>query len=96
MSGRSKQLDSMDWVFVDAETENRVRVALKDMLPGRTRLIVSHKAAAVRDAYWVVVLEDGRIVEQCRPADVLFADGFCAAAHSCYSLFEEGGSPGIE
>jgi ABC-type multidrug transport system fused ATPase/permease subunit len=71
---------------LDAETENRVRAALEDLLPGRTRLIVSHKAAAVREADWVVVLENGRIVEQGRPADLLLADGFYAAAHSGNSL----------
>jgi len=67
---------------LDAETESRVRAALKDLLPGRTRLIVSHKAASLRDADWVVVLENGRIVTQGRPADVLVADGSYAAAHS--------------
>jgi ABC-type multidrug transport system fused ATPase/permease subunit len=80
---------------LDAETENRVRAALKDLLPGRTRLIVSHKAASLRDADWVVVLENGRIVEQGRPADVLVADGLYAAAHSDNSLLEVSGQSGI-
>jgi ABC-type multidrug transport system fused ATPase/permease subunit len=79
---------------LDAETENRVRAALKDLLPGRTWLIVSHKPASVCDADWVVVLENGRIVEQGRPADLLVADGFPAAAHSGYSLFEAGRAAG--
>lgn len=70
---------------LDAETEHRVRVALKELLPGRTRLIVSYKAAALHDADWIVVLEGGRIVEQGRPADLLAADGFYAAAHRLQS-----------
>lgn len=55
---------------LDAETEHRVRAALKDLLPGRTRLIVSHHADSIRDADWVIVLENGRVVEQGRPADL--------------------------
>jgi ABC-type multidrug transport system fused ATPase/permease subunit len=66
---------------LDAETEYRVRAALKDLLPGRTLLIASHKAAAIHEADWIIVLDGGRIVEQGRPAELLSADGFYAAAH---------------
>jgi ABC-type multidrug transport system fused ATPase/permease subunit len=66
---------------LDAETECRVRAALQDLLPGRTRLIVSHKAVSLHDADWIVVLEGGRIIEQGRPADLLAAGGCYAAAH---------------
>jgi ABC-type multidrug transport system fused ATPase/permease subunit len=66
---------------LDAGTEARVRTALDDLLPGRTRVIVSPKAASVRDADWVIVLEAGRIIEQGRPEDLLAADGFFAEAH---------------
>lgn len=55
---------------LDAETEHRVRAALTDLLPGRTRLIVSAKADSLRAADWVVVLENGRIIEQGRPAEL--------------------------
>lgn len=64
---------------LDAETEHRVRAALKELLPGRTRMIVSHKADALGDADWIVVLEGGRIVEQGRPED-LFQDRLVSGA----------------
>ncbi|HEY7314489.1 MAG TPA: ABC transporter ATP-binding protein [Gemmataceae bacterium] len=66
---------------LDAETEQRVRAALTDLLPGRTRLMTSQKAAAIHDADWIIVLEDGRIVEQGRPADLLTIGGLYAIAY---------------
>jgi ABC-type multidrug transport system fused ATPase/permease subunit len=52
---------------LDAETEARVRAALDELLPGRTKIIVSHQAASVRHADWVVTLEGGCIVKQRKP-----------------------------
>jgi ABC-type multidrug transport system fused ATPase/permease subunit len=52
---------------LDAETEARVRAALDDLLPGRTKIIVSHKTDSVCHADWVVMLEGGRIVKQGQP-----------------------------
>jgi ABC-type multidrug transport system fused ATPase/permease subunit len=49
---------------LDAETEARVQAALRDILPGRTCVIVSHKVASVRRADRIVVLEAGRVVEE--------------------------------
>jgi ABC-type multidrug transport system fused ATPase/permease subunit len=49
---------------LDAETESRVRRALSAMRPGRTTVVVSHKAASLRHADLIVVLDDGRIVER--------------------------------
>jgi ABC-type multidrug transport system fused ATPase/permease subunit len=49
---------------LDSETEARVQNALRAALPGRTRLIVSHKASSVRHADLIIVLDRGRIVER--------------------------------
>ena len=49
---------------LDAETEAHVQQALDDLLPGRTRVIVSHKVSSVRRADLIVVLKEGRILEQ--------------------------------
>ncbi|MEP6573811.1 MAG: ABC transporter ATP-binding protein, partial [Gemmatimonadota bacterium] len=44
---------------VDAHTEARILQALRDALVGRTSIIISHRLAAVRDADWILVLDDG-------------------------------------
>jgi len=49
---------------VDAQTEVRILRGLRNALASRTRVIISHRLSAVRDADWIVVLDGGRIVEQ--------------------------------
>lgn len=49
---------------VDTGTEAAILQGLREELTGRTALITSHRVSAVRDATWIVVLDEGRIVEQ--------------------------------
>jgi ATP-binding cassette, subfamily B, multidrug efflux pump len=49
---------------VDGQTEARILQGLRSALRGRTSIVVSHRLSAVRDADWILVLDDGAIVEQ--------------------------------
>ena len=49
---------------VDIGTERRIDAALRTLLAGRTSFIIAHRLSTIRDADLIVVLEDGRIVEQ--------------------------------
>ncbi len=49
---------------VDAQTEAKILRALRGALAGRTSIIVSHRLGAVREADWILVLDEGRIVEE--------------------------------
>ncbi len=49
---------------LDAESEQLVQQALDGLMQGRTTLVIAHRLATVRAADRIVVLEDGRIVEQ--------------------------------
>lgn len=60
---------------VDTHTEAAILRGLREALAGRTAIIASHRITAIRDAQWIVVLDDGRIVEQGRHETLLAARG---------------------
>ena len=51
---------------VDTHTEAEILRALREALAGRTAVIASHRVSAIRDASWIIVLDQGRIVEDGR------------------------------
>jgi ATP-binding cassette subfamily B multidrug efflux pump len=59
---------------VDTHTESEILRGLRGALAGRTAVIASHRVSAVRDASWIIVLDQGRVVEQ-GTHDVLMAAG---------------------
>lgn len=60
---------------VDAQTETRILHSLRDALAGRTSIIISHRLAAVRDADWILVLDQGKIAEEGTHAQLMQVRG---------------------
>lgn len=60
---------------VDTHTEAAILRGLREALAGRTAVIASHRITAIRDAHWIIVLDDGRVVEQGRHEELLAARG---------------------
>ncbi|OFW77499.1 MAG: hypothetical protein A2201_01580 [Alicyclobacillus sp. RIFOXYA1_FULL_53_8] len=61
---------------VDARTEAHIVDAIRGERMGRTTLISTHRLSAVEHADWIVVLDDGRILEQGTHADLLQLGGW--------------------
>jgi ATP-binding cassette subfamily B protein len=60
---------------LDAEGEHRVHDTLRRHAEGRTRLLISHRMAALRGADLIVTLVDGRIAEQGSHDELMDANG---------------------
>lgn len=49
---------------VDTKTENAILTALKDIMAKRTSIIISHRVSSAKLADKIIVLDDGKVVEQ--------------------------------
>jgi len=74
---------------VDAQTEARVLDHLREVLPGRTVLVVAHRISTVAAADFVLVLERGRVIERGSHAELLARGGAYAELERLQRLEDE-------
>jgi ATP-binding cassette subfamily B multidrug efflux pump len=70
----------LDDVFsaVDAGKESEILRSLRAAVAGRSTLVMTHRLRVAQEADWVVVLDEGRVVEQGTHVDLLEAGGLYA------------------
>jgi ATP-binding cassette subfamily B protein len=63
---------------VDTRTEVLVQKAMKALMKGRTAFVIAHRLSTIRDAGLILVMNNGRIIEQGNHAALMAAGGFYA------------------
>jgi ATP-binding cassette subfamily B protein len=63
---------------LDSESEAAVQRALDTALQGRTSLVIAHRLSTIRNADQILVVDDGRVVQQGRHDELLAEGGLYA------------------
>ena len=71
---------------IDTRTEVRIQKAFARMMEGRTSFIVAHRLSTIREADVILVMRDGKIIEQGTHDSLLAQNGFYAKLYN--SQFE--------
>lgn len=71
---------------VDTRTEERIQMAMDNLMEGRTSFVIAHRLSTIRDADIILVMNHGDIVEQGSHEELLAKGGFYADLYN--SQFE--------
>jgi subfamily B ATP-binding cassette protein MsbA len=73
---------------LDSESEHLVQEALERLMHARTTFVIAHRLSTIMNADWILVLKDGRIIEQGTHFDLLRDEGLYHKLHAMQFKFE--------
>ena len=72
---------------MDTRTELLIQRAMGELRRGRTTFVIAHRLSTIRDADLILVMQDGRIVEQGNHAELLTRRGtYYAMTRASYGI----------
>jgi subfamily B ATP-binding cassette protein MsbA len=74
---------------LDSEAELEVQKALENLMAGRTTLVIAHRLSTIHNADRIVVISNGRIVEEGRHDELMECDGeYCRLYDMQFAQFD--------
>ena len=67
---------------IDTRTELKIQNAFAKLMEGRTSFIVAHRLSTIREADCILVMKDGKIIEQGKHDWLLAQNGFYARLYN--------------
>lgn len=61
---------------IDTRTEVKIQKAFAEMMKGHTSFVVAHRLSTIREADCILVMRDGKVIEQGTHAELLQKNGF--------------------
>lgn len=71
---------------IDSQTEDEINRAIRNVLKGRTSFIITHRIAQIRKADWIILLDEGKIIDQGTHDDLM---EISVKYKEIFSIFDE-------
>ena len=73
---------------LDSKTEKEIQKSLEVLMQNKTTLIIAHRLATIKNVDYIIVLKDGKILEEGTPAELYQRNGFYTQLVKLQSLQE--------